>query len=800
MPPTEDPVELQLRSFLDDADLEVRSRAALLLSAAHRFGDRSAARRLLLLAVEGPPLTCARARVRLARLALDTGDQVGAREQLEEARDALREAASEDASCVVERLTVLVDVAVAFGLAGQHQLAVDVLHGVIADLRKRHTGSSDRSEDGEQRRALFAFAHLRLGQIQMESDPTSADASLRLAARLGAGSVAARAALERGWLLEHRKRGYGPEIEEQYRKAADFDDPVNSPMAKVSLGDLLWRNGNATAAEIEWRLAGATGDADIAGRVQRRFDGTWLRNGQHDDDQPPPQPLDPAAPVQGVVPQTALGRIASGRAADRIDRRCNVVVVGAGTGGHYLLPGLVHDYNVLGFVDDNPAIRRVGGIPVLGSIDELEDIISDRDVQQVLLAIPTATGQTRRRVLQAALRCRVEVRTLPSMFELRRGYPMVPQLRPVEVHETFGEFAWVIDRGAAGLVRGRRVAVVGAGSWVGRELARRIAHGQARHLLLVDEPAGLLLNTVEDLREHRDYLDCDARIVDCADEFSLSEVMGEFRPEIVFYCGGLDHMPAEVLPSSHAARANVQTAATAALAARASEASRFVMASATRAAHRACAFDMTKALAEHAALELAVAPEAMAAQDELRLVPDAPNGFRVSVLRIPNVWSRESAIVSKLTGQLADGGPIRVDSAAKRRFVTGWQAAEAMLQILRSDRVRGIHALACGEVVSIRELAERLIWINGLRSGLDLEILETDKDDATADTRLWGKGETVDASDVPGIVDVHQDQNLREDLKRRLEMLRTGLHGRSSTTVSGALDVEDPGTPTALSA
>jgi FlaA1/EpsC-like NDP-sugar epimerase len=461
---------------------------------------------------------------------------------------------------------------------------------------------------------------------------------------------------------------------------------------------------------------------------------------------------------------------------------------------------LLHDYDVIGFVDDNRSITSVSEYPVLGTIDDLDRLLakthdpSGRQAQLVLFAIPTASGETRLRVLRAALQCRVEVRSLPSMFELRRGHPMVPQLRQIDVFETYGGFPWMIDRGAAGLVRGRRVAIVGAGGPLGRELARRVAHGQARQLVLVDELPRPLQKVADDLREHRDYLDCEARVADYADEFALEQALMGFLPEIVFFCGGLQHVPNAMLPLSHAARANVMTAATAAAVAKRCGASDFIMASTTRAAHPVSPFNVTKALAERAALRFADEPasdseESTAGVDRYRnlsLVADA--GFRVQVLRLPNIWSRDSPIVERLSDQLAVGGPIRVDPNARRRFLHAWQAAEAMLKLLRADRRSGLFASTCGEVVRIRDLTERLIWINGLNSGRDIRIVDQAETDDGAETQLWSS-QQEEPGDVSssGALEVIQPPALVASLDRRLRTMELGLVERRDDTLAQAL-------------
>jgi FlaA1/EpsC-like NDP-sugar epimerase len=647
---------------------------------------------------------------------------------------------------------------------------------------------------------LAGLVNLRLGQIQTVGDRSSADAAYRLAATYGSRSVAATAAWDLGRMLEQHG-GDGPDIEEQYRRAAESGDPIVAPRAMISLGDLLWRSNRREFAEEWWKRAQSVGGDDIPARVARRFSGEW----PYDTDKfKTPAALRPAPPLTDHAPPTPLGRVASGRASTFVPTaggdRVRVIVVGAGTGGHYLQPGLKYDYEVVGYVDDDPKVTDVNGVPVLGPIDQLSAILQDDStIELVIFAIPTASGATRLKVLEAVLRSRRRLLSLPSMFELLRGHPLVPQMRPIEVHETFGDHAWLVDRAAAGLVRGRRVAIVGAGSWIGEELARRVAHGQARHVLLIDKVSGPLMRITGELRELRDVVDCDARILDCAERHSLAEVFAKFRPEIVFHCAALNHSPADVLSLAHAARVNILGAETSAAVAEAHGATDFIMASADRASHRATHFDMTKAFAEQAVLALA---RGAVQREHTRLVVigDSAEPFRVSVLRFPNVWAKEGPVLGRLIHQLSKGGPIRAAATAERCFIPAWEAAQAMLRLVDPAHDGGLFAYCGGDVVLIREIAERLIWINGLTAGRDVRIIDQPSEDTKVSVTVIGacedQGECV-SGDTYRVV---QSDELFDRLYERVALFREAWDERNSVALDFALAPDVPADTPAVAA
>ena len=767
LPETDDEQELRLRELTAHRDADIRADAALRLGAACRRTEPAAARRLLAIALEGPALIRAQALLRLSYVASDEGDNPQAREHLAAAREisaTLQAEAPDDTALIALR----VDIATAFGLLEQFDDAVGLLTQLdtFVMLYRANAGDPD-----DAWRELAASIQLRIGYLLRDSEPALANDALRLAFTWGSTPIKAAAALHRGWLLEHRLAGLTPETEEQYRLAIELGDPELVPRARVSLGDALWRSGRPDIAREEWERAARDGSAEVVGRVRRRLEGQW----PYEDDARE-KPLDAARSTRPlpVHPTTNVGRIAAGRAADDGGkRRRRVIVVGSGTGGHYLLPALRHSYDVLAYVDDAPHVETVHGVQIAGTIDDLEGLIGAfGHVDQIIFAIPTASGDTRNRVLQAAHRCGVDLVSLPSMFELRLGHALLPQLRPFDVYETFGSFGWFVDREAVALVRGRRVAIVGAGSWIGTALARLVARGHARHLLLLDPARRPLKRIVRELREHRNFADVDGRILDYTDSVEVAESFSDYPPEIVFHCGAMNHVPEPMLRASHAVRANVVAATVIARNAERAGAKHFVLASADRAAHRSQAFDWTKTLAEASVLSSATPATS---PEGLFDAGGRHSGFRVSVLRLPNVWARDGVVVGRLIDQLTDGGPMHADPLVERKFIPTWEAAQALLRLLA--REGGRYAYQHGELLDECAIALRLITVHGLVPDRDIRIDRQPRGDTKAGVHVIGDGETARGPAAGPVVAVEQSQALKEELAARLEMLMDAIEG-----------------------
>jgi FlaA1/EpsC-like NDP-sugar epimerase len=785
LPLTRDPVQARLREQLRSKDLDVRTNAALRLGASYLRSQPKLGERLLLQAFEGPPQTAARAMLRLAFAKFESKDEddpAAVTRLLYQARHRTSSHWLTNGEIDDDLLRARIDIASTLAIAGRPMEAIGILLAADLALRNAVQPLPGRDERARELRRLQALVNLRLGQTQMATDFASAAAAFRMAAKYGSSSgsssVMANAALELGRLLE-KHGGNGPDIEEQYRRAAEAGDICASPPAMLALGDLLYRHNRQDLAPEWWKRARDIGNGQIAARVQRRISGEWQAKERQRRAKPRVTRLHTAmstAPLTDAVPPTPLGRMASGRTPTELhagEGKPKAIVVGAGTGGHYLLPGLRQQYEVIGFVDDNvDRLDSVFDVPVRGPIGALRELLLEHtDIVVVVFAIPTADGVTRRRALEATLACQRRMLTLPSMFELWRGQPLVPQLRPMELHEIFGAFPWHVDRAAAAVACGRRVAIFGAGTWIGQALARRVVHGQARHLLLVDEDPVRLRLIDDELHMIPDAIETDARVVDSAERAAAEEVFRQFRPDLVFHCESLNYLRPDVLPLQHAARANVQSADVIACLAREYGARDFVLASADRAGHRTCSFDMTKALAEAAVLEHCGASGTTHADE---LPAGYERGLRVSILRLPNVWCKDGPIVGRLTRQLSRGGPLRLDQRAARKFIPTWEAAQALLRIVGGDHRGGIFAYTGGETVALREIAHRLIWMNGLANAH--VIIE---DDPQPETKLnldtIGPDEKGGYPYAPHTLRVGQPETVKNELRERACDVRAAL-------------------------
>ncbi|MFL5872075.1 MAG: polysaccharide biosynthesis protein, partial [Solirubrobacterales bacterium] len=217
-----------------------------------------------------------------------------------------------------------------------------------------------------------------------------------------------------------------------------------------------------------------------------------------------------------------------------------VLVVGAGSGGQMVVRELQLNPNLgasaIGFVDDDPRKRgmRMLGLKVLGSTRQIDKILDETAPDEVVIAIPSAPGDLRGRIVAACRDREIRVRTLPTVFELLRGgVQLNKQLREVRVEDVLGREPIVreLDRVGAYL-RDRIVLVTGAGGSIGSELCRQIAQVKPRLLVMLDHAEDNLFEIDREMVEMRHFASCESVLADCKEPHRMLEVMQRFKPDV----------------------------------------------------------------------------------------------------------------------------------------------------------------------------------------------------------------------------------------------------------------------------
>jgi FlaA1/EpsC-like NDP-sugar epimerase len=383
-----------------------------------------------------------------------------------------------------------------------------------------------------------------------------------------------------------------------------------------------------------------------------------------------------------------------------------VLIVGAGGGGQSVAFELRRNPELLtepiGFVDDDPRKQgmRVAGLKVLGTTDELPRILDDAEPDEVIIAIPSAPGVVRQKVVTACRRRGIPVRTLPTVFELLSGgVDLLHQVRDVRVEDVLGREPVRVELDQMGsYLTTETVLLTGAGGSIGAELCRQIARVGPRQIVLLDNAEAALFEIRRELSEERHFHRTVSVLADCRDATRMREVFADYRPGVVFHAAAYKHVPLMEENPVEAVRNNAVATRIVAAAAGESLVARFVLVSTDKAVNPETAMGASKALAE------------WAVESAQHRFP----GTRFATVRFGNVLGSSGSVVPIFRRQIAAGGPVTVtDAAMTRYFMT---IPEAVQLIIRSgDLGRGgeVFVLEMGEPVHIIDLARNMIRLSG---------------------------------------------------------------------------------------
>jgi FlaA1/EpsC-like NDP-sugar epimerase len=411
--------------------------------------------------------------------------------------------------------------------------------------------------------------------------------------------------------------------------------------------------------------------------------------------------------------------------ARRRGGRRHVLIYGAGVAGRELTLSIIDDpeFHVVGFVDDNIFLRgrRLEGCRIWHST-ELAEVLRSRAIDEVLLAIPSAS-RTRRRLIVEEVRelaPGVGVRSLPNLAEIASGKVSVSDLREIQVEELLGRDQVTPDaRLMSANITDQSVMVTGAGGSIGSELSRQILLQSPLQIVLA-ERSELALYLIEgELRElcerHKLNVEIQPKLVDVADRRDMERVYKECRPKTVFHAAAYKHVPLVEADPIAGIRNNILGTYNCCVLGEEFGVENFTLVSTDKAVRPSSVMGASKRVCELVALARAGAQK--------RVV--------YSAVRFGNVLGSSGSVVPLFRRQIASGGPVTITHRdATRYFMTVPEAAQLVVQAGAMAEGGEIFLLDMGEPVRIRDLAEMMIQLSGLATagedgrGGDIDIVE----------------------------------------------------------------------------
>jgi FlaA1/EpsC-like NDP-sugar epimerase len=396
------------------------------------------------------------------------------------------------------------------------------------------------------------------------------------------------------------------------------------------------------------------------------------------------------------------------RAAKRI------LIYGAGEAGKTILSEIrAHPrmgYQAAGFLDDDPEKRhlRLNGMRVLGKGSEIAALARRHKIDEVLLAMPAATGAQIAVILEQCHAARVVTRKIPPLAELIENQVLADQIREVRLEDLLGRPPADLDTAEIGArLTGKVVLVTGAGGSIGGELCRQIARYRPLALIGVDHAESALYEIDQEMREKYSHVAFCPEVGNIQNRRRLDEIFRRHRPSAVYHAAAYKHVP---MMESHVIEAienNVFGTGNVARAAMAAGADTFVLVSSDKAVRPANIMGATKRMAELVCLAAA----------------DSGARTRFLAVRFGNVLGSNGSVIPLFKRQIAAGGPVTVTHPEMRRFfMTVSEAAQLVLQTAAMGSGGEVFVLDMGQPVRIVDLARKMILLSGRKPDQDIRI------------------------------------------------------------------------------
>jgi len=392
--------------------------------------------------------------------------------------------------------------------------------------------------------------------------------------------------------------------------------------------------------------------------------------------------------------------------------RTRVLLIGAGEAGLHLLRELrTGDFDVVGFLDDDRELqgRRMGGSPVLGTIEDLERVVRTSRVHEIVLCMPSAPKVEIQRVIARCESLSVKTSSLPTLGEVISGHvsPM-GSLRPVSMEALLGRHSITHSHDMDDLrpiYGGRRILITGAGGSIGSELVRQLRRFEPSQLILLDKDENNLYEITCEIRE--EFESVVEVIADIRNRDVMEKVFNRYRPEVVFHAAAYKHVPLMEHYPAEAILNNVLGTRNVAELAKASGVQVFVFVSTDKAVNPSNTMGASKRVAEMIVQSLAASSE----------------GTRFCCVRFGNVLGSRASVVPIFQRQIRQGKNITVTHPdVTRYFMTIPEAVQLVIHAGSLGRNGEIFLLDMGDQVRIVDLARNLIELSGLVPDKDISI------------------------------------------------------------------------------
>ncbi|MCF8057807.1 MAG: polysaccharide biosynthesis protein [Bacteriovoracaceae bacterium] len=381
-----------------------------------------------------------------------------------------------------------------------------------------------------------------------------------------------------------------------------------------------------------------------------------------------------------------------------------VLIIGAGKAGERVFREVnghpEMSIKVIGFLDDDTQLlkRDIHGCPVLGKIDEVENISKELSIDLIYVAIPSATGEQLKRIYELSRGLKTPIKVLPKIKDILDANIQLSQFRDIEVGDILGRKEIKLDEDSiANLVSGKRILISGAGGSIGSEIVRQVSLYSPEKIILLDNCELNLYRIEKELIRAAEKVDYEVYMVDVRDEVALRNAFDE-NPQVVFHAAAYKHVPLVESNPHSAIQTNILGTRIIAKVSNEKNVEKFVLISSDKAVNPTNIMGATKRISELICL---------AEQEKSKET-------KFITVRFGNVLGSSGSVIPLFKEQIKNGGPITITHPEiKRYFMSIPEASQLVLQSAAIGSGGEVFVLNMGEPIYILEMAKQMIALSG---------------------------------------------------------------------------------------
>lgn len=402
---------------------------------------------------------------------------------------------------------------------------------------------------------------------------------------------------------------------------------------------------------------------------------------------------------------------------EKSEQRTNTLIIGAGMAGKLLIQEINHNsnfnYEILGLIDDNrnKLHQSISGVSVLGTTADIPRLVNELGIDEVIFAIPSLSGEQKKRILTILNETKVRMKTLPNISEIINKGIDISTIRDVEITDLLGRKEIELDlTSMSEYIDGKVILITGGGGSIGSELCRQIARFRPKQLIIFDIYENNAYDIQLELLHNYPQLNLLTLIGSVRDRKKVFEVFQTYKPDLVFHAAAHKHVPLMETSPKEAIKNNVFGTLNLVQAADANGTDRFLLISTDKAVNPTNIMGATKRLCEMI----------------IQTYNQSSKHTCYVAVRFGNVLGSNGSVIPLFKRQIKEGGPVTVTHRdITRYFMTIPEAVKLVLTAGSFASGGEIFVLDMGEPVKIYDLAKNLIRLSGYEPDVDIKIKVT---------------------------------------------------------------------------